>query len=174
MSGTRHRSDGRVVAPGSARHPAWLVLKRELAELWVGGKALLLLTLFAIMLGITAYLLATNNELRLMPIKEIAYLMLKLTIAVGLFSGLVIAADSISGERERGTLEGLLLTPTKRRDIVIGKFLAAISLWLAAYALSAPRSSCWSATVRWRARHSAWAGCWGPSTSSPSPLWGCW
>ena len=124
---------------GVERSGSWrLVLARELADLWLGGKALVLLTLFSILLGITAYLMATNNELRLIPIKEIAYLMLKLTVAFGLFMSLIIGADSISGERERGTLEGLLLTPTSRRHIVVGKFLAALTPWPAAFALAVP------------------------------------
>jgi hypothetical protein len=50
-------------------------------------------------------------------------------MAVGLFIGLIIGADSISGERERATLEGLLLAPASRRQIVTGKYLAAISPW---------------------------------------------
>uniref|UniRef100_A0A7C3ARY2 ABC transporter permease n=2 Tax=Thermorudis TaxID=1649508 RepID=A0A7C3ARY2_9BACT len=125
---------GRMDRAGSWR----LVLARELADLWLGGKALVLLTLFSILLGVTAYLMATNNELRLIPIKEIAYLMLKLTVAFGIFMSLIIGADSISGERERGTLEGLLLTPTSRRQIVIGKFLAALSPWPPAFVIAIP------------------------------------
>lgn len=125
---------GRIDRSGSWR----LVLARELADLWLGGKALVLLTLFSVLLGITAYLMATNNELRLIPVKEIAYLMLKLTVAFGILMSLIIGADSVSGERERGTLEGLLLTPTSRRQIVIGKFLAALSPWPAAFVIAIP------------------------------------
>ncbi|GBD22141.1 hypothetical protein HRbin28_02618 [bacterium HR28] len=124
---------------GVTRGGSWrLVLERELVDLWLGGKALVLLTLFSILLGITAYLMATNNELRLLPIKEIAYLMLKLVVAFGLFMSLIIGADSISGERERGTLEGLLLTPTSRRQIMLGKFFAALSAWPPAFLLASP------------------------------------
>ncbi|MGH3119054.1 MAG: ABC transporter permease, partial [Gaiellales bacterium] len=46
--------------------------------------------------------------------------------------------DTLSGERERATLEGLLLTPTSRRQIVVGKFLAAISPWPVALAIAIP------------------------------------
>jgi ABC-2 type transport system permease protein len=37
----------------------------------------------------------------------------------------VIAADGMAGETERGTLEGLLLTPLTDREIVTAKLLAA-------------------------------------------------
>jgi hypothetical protein len=52
--------------------------------------------------------------------------------------GLIIGADSLSGERERATLEGLLLTPTSRRQLVVAKFLAACSTWLVALLVTVP------------------------------------
>ena len=45
----------------------------------------------------------------------------------------VIAADSFAGERERGTLEALLHSPTTDRELLTGKFLAA---WLPAVTVS--------------------------------------
>jgi ABC-2 type transport system permease protein len=51
------------------------------------------------------------------------YLLVPLVVAT------VIAADSFAGERERGTLEALLHTPTTDRELMTGKFLAA---WLPA------------------------------------------
>ena len=66
------------------------------------------------------------------------YETLKAAIAMGAFVSLVIGADSISGERERATLEGLLLTPTSRRQLVLGKFLAALSVWPAALIITVP------------------------------------
>ena len=42
-----------------------------------------------------------------------------------LFTGAMsICADSIAGEKERGTIASLLITPTKRSHIVLGKILA--------------------------------------------------
>ncbi len=40
--------------------------------------------------------------------------------------GMYTATDATAGERERGSLEPLLLTPASRRDLVIGKWLAAV------------------------------------------------
>jgi ABC-2 type transport system permease protein len=64
--------------------------------------------------------------------------MVKAAIAMSLCICMIIAADSVSGERERATLEGLLLTPANRTQIVIGKFLTAISPWPVAYAIAVP------------------------------------
>ena len=110
--------------------PAWfLVLTHELADLWIGGKALILTLIYSLFLGITVYVLSTNSELSLIPPKEMVYETIKNAIAVSLFIGLIIGTDSLSGDRDRNTLESLLLTPASRRQIVFGKFLAAISFW---------------------------------------------
>src|SRR5690606_7638915 len=44
--------------------------------------------------------------------------------------GMYTAIDASAGEKERKTLEALLLTPASRLDIVLGKFLAVASVSL--------------------------------------------
>jgi len=138
MSNTQRESNSRVEPSGSASTTWWVVLSRELRDLWIGGKALYLILIYSILLGMYSYLLASNAEVNLMPLKEMVLEMVKASIAVGLFICLIIGADSVSGERERATLEGLLLTPTRRRKIVAGKFLAAVSPWPVALAIAVP------------------------------------
>jgi ABC-2 type transport system permease protein len=116
----------------------WLVFRQELDDLWVGGKALNLLILFVVLMSITAFLLATNNELSLTPPRLMIVITIQSAITFGVFIGMVIAAECLSGERERATLEPLLLAPADRRQIAVGKFLAALSPWPIAYALSVP------------------------------------
>jgi ABC-2 type transport system permease protein len=137
MNNKKNNGYGRVEVSGTT--PAWwLVFMRELNELWMGGKAPILLLIFSVLLGIMTYVLASNSELSLIPPQEMVYETLKAAIAVGLFISMIIGADSISGERERSTLEGLLLTPASRRQIVVGKFLADASPWPVALAISIP------------------------------------
>jgi ABC-2 type transport system permease protein len=116
----------------------WIVFWRELRDLWVGGKALSLILIYTLLLGIYAYLFASNSELQLLPLKQMVLEIVKAAIFVGLFICLIVGADTFSGERERATLEGLLLTPTSRRQIVVGKFLAAVSPWPVALAVAIP------------------------------------
>lgn len=113
----------------ATKHGWWVVATGELADLWLGTRAVVVLLLFSVLLGVMAFLLATNTELRLTPPREMLFMILQATIAISLFVGLSIGADSISGERERATLESLLLTPVGRRGIVFGKYLAAVSVW---------------------------------------------
>src|SRR5512138_2168261 len=123
---------------GRVRPTWWIVFLRELSELWIWGKALILIILYSIYLGISSFIFAANSELSLIPPKEMIYLTISGAITVSLFVALIIGADSFSGERERSTLEALLLTPASRRQIVVGKFLASISPWPVAMMISIP------------------------------------
>lgn len=116
----------------------WLVFKREFADLWIGGKALNLMLIYSVILGVMVYVYSFNSELSLIPPKEATYEMLKNSMSISLFIGLIIGADALSGERDRGTLESLLLTPSSRRQIMVGKFLAGISQWPAAFLIALP------------------------------------
>jgi len=116
----------------------WVVCRKELRDLWIGGKALNLIIAYTIMMGVYTYLMARGNAASVEPPKELVFELLKATLMFVVFMGVVIGADSLSGERDRATLEGLLLTPVRRRQIVLGKFLAAISPWPVALAITVP------------------------------------
>ena len=52
-------------------------------------------------------------------------MMLPYLIVMMLFAGVMsIGVDAIAGEKERGTLSSMLITPAKRRDIVVGKLVS--------------------------------------------------
>lgn len=55
----------------------------------------------------------------------LVHLAAPLYLLVPLVAATVIAADTFAGERERGTLEALLHTPTTDRELVLGKLLVA-------------------------------------------------
>src|SRR3990172_11169545 len=112
MSGQQNVDDSRAELSHSGLPTWWLVFTRELTDLWVGGRALYLILIYSIVLGIIAYVLASNSELSLIPPKEMVFETLKDVIAIAAIISLIIGADAISGERERATLEALLLTPT--------------------------------------------------------------
>lgn len=51
---------------------------------------------------------------------------------------LLSSVDSFSGERDRHTLESLLLTPVPRGQLAAGKLLAILSLWLGMIPIAVP------------------------------------
>jgi ABC-2 type transport system permease protein len=115
-----------------------VVAGQELRDLWLGGRALLLLLAFSVLVSVITYLGATSEGINFLEKRETVNLTLQVAVAFGALVALLAAADAISGERERGTLESLLLTPVRRGHLVSGKLLAALSLWFAALVVAVP------------------------------------
>ena len=131
-------SIGRVRNLESAE-PAWkVVLKKELADLLIGGKGLVLILVYSILLGSMAYISSYNAILDMIPPQEAASDLLWNAMTVSTFLGLIVGADTLSGERDRATLESLLLTPASRSHIILAKLLAGISMWPVAYIVAIP------------------------------------
>lgn len=69
----------------------------------------------------TVFDLATEEDMTSM----IFSMIMPMLLIMLLFSGcMAVAPESIAGEKERGTIASLLITPTKRSHIAIGKILA--------------------------------------------------
>ena len=130
---------GQDVRTGAERQSGWLVVaEQECRDLWTSGRGLILLFLFSVLLSAITYLTSTNQALNFLEQRESVNLVLQFAVAVGALATLVVSADGISGERERGTLETLLVTPTSRRSIIAGKLIAALSLWFGTFLISIP------------------------------------
>ena len=76
---------------------------------------------FDICQGDKEYDLATDEDISAMIIS----MMMPMLILMMLFSGcLSVSAESIAGEKERGTIATLLVTPMKRSDLALGKMIS--------------------------------------------------
>lgn len=76
---------------------------------------------FDVNMGGGAYDLATEEDMTAM----IFSMLMPMLLIMLLFSGcMAVAPESIAGEKERGTIATLLITPAKRSHIAIGKILA--------------------------------------------------
>ena len=132
--GTSH--EDRATIQGQS---GWLVVaEQESRDLWTSGRGLILLFLFSILLSALTYLTSTNQALNFLEQRESVNLVLQLAVAVGVLVTLVVSADAISGERERGTLESLLVTPVSRRSFIAGKLIAALTMWFATFVVTIP------------------------------------
>jgi ABC-2 type transport system permease protein len=119
--------------------PDWIVvLDRELRDLWLGGRGLWLLLGTSLLLGAVTYMVSASGTANYLEQREAASLALQIGVVIGSLLVLLAAADAVSGERERETLETLLLAPIGRGHVAAGKLLAAISLWFAGFAVSVP------------------------------------
>ncbi len=69
----------------------------------------------------TQYDMATEDDVTMLIITSI----LPFLLMTFLFSGaMTISTESIAGEKERGTIATLLMTPTKRSEIALGKIIS--------------------------------------------------
>jgi len=118
---------------------AWpIVAGQEIRELWIAGRGLPLTIAYSLLLSVITYLVATNTALNFLEQREAVNLTLQVAVATAALLVLLAAADAISGERERGTLESLLLVPAPRIDLVAGKGVAVLSLWVAGLLVAIP------------------------------------
>ena len=91
------------VRAGAERQSGWLVVaEQECRDLWLSGRGLILLFLFSVLLSAITYLTSTNQALNFLEQRESVNLVLQFAVAVGVLATLVVSADGISGERERG------------------------------------------------------------------------
>jgi ABC-2 type transport system permease protein len=115
-----------------------VIAEQECRDLWIGGRGPVLVFGFSVLLSAMTYLAATNQAMNFLEQREAVNLTVQVALAVGVLLTVVVSADAISGERERGTFEALLLTPVSRRAIVVGKLVAATTMWLACLVVTLP------------------------------------
>lgn len=128
-----------TIGPATSATPPWrIVASQELTDLWGGRKGLTVLFGFTILLSVLAYLAASDAGINLLDARESVGVVVQTAVGLGTLAALVVSADTISGERERGTLESLLVTPVPRRDLVLGKLVAASTMWMATLLVSLP------------------------------------
>jgi ABC-2 type transport system permease protein len=94
--------------------------------------------LSAVALSLMSYLLLTDKELSLLDQSEMLYIIASLSVGLGMLVSGILASDAVAGERERGTLEGLLLTPIGRAPLLLGKMGAILAAWFFVFAISIP------------------------------------
>lgn len=118
---------------------AWtVIIRQELRDLWMTARGPGLVLTFSLLLSAITYLAAENKELNLIDQRDTVNLVLQLTLGIGIVMALLFSADAISGERERETMETLLLTPIKPRDIALGKVVATLTVWPVVMLLAVP------------------------------------
>ena len=116
----------------------WVVMSTELRQLWLSWKGPLFLLVFSLFLSVYIFLLAHDPENNVLSQSKMINLILESIILAGSLMALLLGANAFSGERDRQTLESLLLTPAPRGQIATGKLLAVLSLWLGLIPVAIP------------------------------------
>lgn len=101
-------------------------LENQLVEILAQYESALT-NLFDVNGGETVYDLASTED----TTAQIFSMMVPMLMMIFIFSGCMsIAPESIAGEKERGTIATLLVTPMKRRELALGKIISLSALAL--------------------------------------------
>lgn len=117
---------------------AFLIARKEAGELLLSLRGLAWLAAMASVLSVFGLLLVSNTELSLLDNAQVVYDMIGTVTALGALLALIVGVDTIGGERERGSLVPLLLTPASRGEILLGKLCGVAIAWLAMLVLAMP------------------------------------
>ena len=99
---------------------ALIVAKKEAQDSWRDRRSVIASLMYALMGPAVVFMvsLATRVDGVLIGMMSV------FTLVSAFVGGMNVAMDTVAGERERHSLLPLLLNPVRRRDIVMGKFLA--------------------------------------------------
>jgi ABC-type transport system involved in multi-copper enzyme maturation permease subunit len=115
-----------------------LIARKEGGDLLLNLRGLGWLLTMAVVLSVFGLLLIGSTELSLLDNAQVVYDMGGIVTALGALLAVVVGTDAIAGERERGTLVPLLLTPASRNSILLGKLGGQAIAWIVMYAIAMP------------------------------------
>ncbi len=114
------------------------LIKREFQEDFKASRGGVFLLLAALVLSAFAVLLVSNTELSLLDNAQAVYLMAGIVIALAALVAVIRGSDGFAGERDRETLEPLLLAPITGRGLAAAKLCGLLCSWLALFILALP------------------------------------
>jgi ABC-type Na+ efflux pump permease subunit len=118
--------------------PARALVRKELHEDVFSGRGLLFMAVATIVLSGFAVLLVSNTELSLLVNAEALYYMAGIVLVLSVLVVLLKAADAFAGERQRQTLEPLLLTPLGGPTTAWAKLAGLLTSWVLILAVGVP------------------------------------
>lgn len=92
----------------------------------------------SLVLSAFGLLLVGNTELSLLDNAQAVYMMAGIILALAGLIAVVRGSDAFAGERDRETLEALLVSPVSGEDLAFGKLAALMLSWLLLYLLALP------------------------------------
>ena len=118
--------------------PATFLARKENGELLLSPRGLGWLLAVAAALSGFALLLIGSKELSLLDNAQVVYDMLGIVTALGALLAVAAGTDAIAGERERGSLLPVLLTPLSRTGLLLGKIGGQAAAWAVMLAIALP------------------------------------
>jgi ABC-type Na+ efflux pump permease subunit len=117
---------------------ALILGRKEAAELVLSLRGIAWLIATTSALSVFGLLLVGSTELSLLDNAQVVYDMAGITMALGALYDVIVGNDAIGGERERGSLTPLILTPLSTAALMFGKSLGLVAAWLLTFVLAIP------------------------------------
>lgn len=129
------RSGGRSSAMFVGIHVTWIIARKEVRDALRNRWFILYaIALAALSLGLSSVALAGTGRFGVAGFGRTAASLINLVLLIVPLMSLTLGAATISGERERGSLEALLAQPVGKSEVLVGKFLGLAAALLAALA----------------------------------------
>jgi ABC-type transport system involved in multi-copper enzyme maturation permease subunit len=118
---------------------AWVpLIKKEFLEDLLAMRGILLLVVTTVILSMFSILLVSNTELSLLDNAQAVYMMSGIVITMASLVAIIRGSDGFAGERDRKTLEILMLTPATGQELAFTKLMGILFSWLILLVLSIP------------------------------------
>ncbi len=114
------------------------LVTKEFTEDLMAARGSIFLAIACVVLSIFSVLLVSNTELSLLDNAQAVYMMCGIIIALASLLAVIRGSDGFAGERERETLEPLMLTPVTGHQLALAKLIGLMLSWLILFVLSVP------------------------------------
>jgi ABC-2 type transport system permease protein len=114
------------------------LIKKECLEEILSSRGAALYLVGIGVLSVFSLLLVSNTELSLLDNAQAVYMMSAIIITLILLITVIRGSDGFAGERERETLEILLVTPVSPAEIAVAKLMGLLFSWMIVFVLSMP------------------------------------
>jgi ABC-type Na+ efflux pump permease subunit len=114
------------------------LIKRECREDLLAARGPVFLATATLVLSAFAVLLVSNTELSLLDNAQSLYMMAGIIMALAALVAVIRGSDGFAGERERETLEPLLLAPINGHRLAAAKLGGLLFFWLLLLILAIP------------------------------------
>lgn len=106
------------------------LIKKEVREHVLSRKGVWIFFAISILFSGLSYSFISVKELSLLAQVEVNMTFMKALIGISILVSIILGSTMVSGEREQGTLESLLLTPLSNVKIILSKVVGILVFWL--------------------------------------------
>ena len=114
------------------------LVKKEFMEDLMATRGSIFLVIACVVLSIFSVLLVGNTELSLLDNAQAVYMMSGIIMALASLVSVIRGSDGFAGERERNTLEPLMLTHVTGQRLTLAQLIGIMFSWLILFVLSLP------------------------------------